>query len=94
MFNVQALSQMIKLMVARGQALKVSKKAVGEILAVVGHDFLHLDRTSLMQGVQKQASGRGCLLALHLKEYSAHGTVNGQPYLGSQEHFRYPVLRA
>ena len=40
MFNVQGLAQLIKLMVARGLALTAGKQPVGELLAVVGQDFL------------------------------------------------------
>ena len=76
MFNVQGLAQLIKLMVARGLALTTGKQPVGELLAVVGQDFLHLDRTSLVQGVQKRASSSGRLVALDLNEHPARGAVN------------------
>ena len=56
MFNVQGLAQLIKLMVASGLALTAGKQPVGELLAVVGQDFLDLDRTVLVQGVQERAA--------------------------------------
>ncbi len=77
MFNVQGLAQLIKLMGARGLALTAGKQPVSELLAVVGQDFLHLDRTSLVQGVQKRACGSGRLVALDLNEHPARGAVNG-----------------
>ena len=49
--NVQGLAQLVKLMVARGLALTAGKQPVGEILAVVGQNFLHLDRARLVQCV-------------------------------------------
>jgi hypothetical protein len=39
-FNIQGLAQLIKLIVARGLALTAGKQPVGELLAVVGQDFL------------------------------------------------------
>lgn len=64
-------------MVARGLALTAGKQPVGELLAVVGQNFLHLYRTSLVQSVQKRASGSGRLVALDLNEHPARGAVNG-----------------
>jgi hypothetical protein len=64
-------------MVARGLALTAGKQPVSELFAVVGQDFLHLDRTNLVQGVQKRASGSGRLVALDLNEYPARSAVNG-----------------
>ena len=46
MFNVQGLAQLIILMVTRGLVLTAGKQTVGELLAIVGQDFLNLDRTS------------------------------------------------
>lgn len=77
MFNVQGLAQLIKLMVARGLALSAGKQSIGEPLAVVGQNFLYLDRSSLVQGAQKRASGSSRLVALDLNEHPARGTVNG-----------------
>ncbi len=76
MFNVQGLAQLIKLMVARGLALTAGKQPVGELLAVISQNFLHFDRTSIIQGVQKRASGSGPVVALYLNEHPARGTVN------------------
>ena len=77
MFNVQGLAQLIKLMVARGLTLTAGKQPVGELLAVVGQDFLHLDWASFMQSVQKRASGSRRLMALDLNKHPARGAVNG-----------------
>ena len=77
MFNVQGLAQLIKLMVPRGLALTAGKQPVGELFAVVSQNFLHLDRTSLVQGVQKRASGSGRLVTLDLNKHPAGGAVNG-----------------
>ena len=77
MFNVQGLAQLIKLMVARGLALTTGKQPVGELLAVVGQDFLHLDWASLVQSVQKRASGSGRLVTLDLNKHPARSAVNG-----------------
>jgi hypothetical protein len=76
-FNAQGLTQLVKLMVARGLALTAGKQSVGELLAVVGQDLLHPDRTSLVQGVQKGASGSGRLVAIDLNEHPARGAFNG-----------------
>jgi hypothetical protein len=76
-FNAQGLAQLVKLKVARGLALKAGKQPVSELLAVVGQDFLHLDLTSLVQGVQKRASGSGRLVALDLNEHPARSAVIG-----------------
>ena len=51
MLNVQGLAQLIKLLVARGLTLTAGKQPVGELLAVDGQDFVHIDRTSLVQGI-------------------------------------------
>ena len=77
MFDVQGLERLIKLMVARGLALSAGKQSIGEPLAVVGQNFLYLDRSSLVQGAQKRASGSSRLVALDLNEHPARGTVNG-----------------
>jgi hypothetical protein len=58
MFNAQGLAQLVKLVLARGLTLTAGKQAVGERLAIVGQDFLHLDRTSIAQGTHRdKASG-------------------------------------
>jgi hypothetical protein len=49
-FNAQGLAQLVKLVLARGLTLTAGKQAVGERLAIVGQDFLQLDRASLVQG--------------------------------------------
>ena len=77
MFNAQGLAQLIKLMVARGLALTAGKQPVGELFAVVGQYFLHLDWARLVHGVQKRASGSRRLVALNLNKYPARGAVNG-----------------
>jgi len=76
MLNAQRLTQLIKLMVSRGLALTVGKKPVGELLAVVGKDFLHPDRASLVQGAQKRACSSDRLVALDLNKHPARGPVN------------------
>ena len=75
--NVQGLTQLIKLMVARGLTRATGKQPVGELLAIVGQNFLHLDWASLVQGDEKRASGSGSLVALDLNEHPARGAVNG-----------------
>ena len=57
-FNVQCLAQLVKLVVARGLALTAGKQPVGELFAVVGQNFLHLDRASLVQGSQDADADR------------------------------------
>ena len=75
--NVQGLTQLIKLMVARGLMRATGKQPVGELLAIVGQNFLHLDRASLVQGVEKRASASASLVALDLNEHPARGAVSG-----------------
>ena len=75
--NVQCLTQLVELVVARGLALSAGKQSVGELLAVVGQNFLHLDRASLVQSVQERASGSGRLVTLDLNKHPARGAVNG-----------------
>lgn len=75
--NVQCLAQLVKLMVARGLALTAGKQPVGELFAVIGQNFLHLDRASLVQGVEERSCGGGRLVALDLNEHPASGAVNG-----------------
>lgn len=62
---------------ARGLALTVGKQPVGELLAVVGQDFLHPDRANLVQGVQKRAVSRSRFVTLDLNKHPARRTVNG-----------------
>jgi len=69
-------AQFFKLMVTRGLALTACKQPVDELLAVVGQDFLHLDRARLVQGVQERASGSGRLVALDLNKHPARGAIN------------------
>jgi hypothetical protein len=76
-FNTQVLAQLVKLVVARGLTLTAGKQPVSELLAVVGQDFLHIDRTTLVQGVQQRASSSGRFVALDLNEHPARGAVNG-----------------
>lgn len=64
-------------MVARGLALTAGKQPVGELFAVVGQNFLHLDRARLVQCIQERASGSGRLVAFDLNEHPARGAVNG-----------------
>lgn len=78
MFNVQGLAQLVKLVVTRGLTLTAGKQPVGELLAVVGQDFLHLDRGSLVQGVEERSCCSGRLVTLDLKKHPASGAVNGQ----------------
>lgn len=77
LLNAQGLAQLVKLMVARGLALAAGKQPVGELFAVVGQNFLHLDWASLVQGVEKRASASSRLVALDLNEHPARGAVNG-----------------
>ena len=76
-FNVQGLAQLIKLMVARGLALTAGKQPVSELLAVVGQNFLHLDRARLVQGIEKRSGCRCRLVALDLHKHPACGAVDG-----------------
>lgn len=75
-FNAQGLAQLVKLMVTRGLALTACKQPVGELLAVVGQNFLHLDRTSLVQGIEKRVGRRCRLVALNLHKHPACGAIN------------------
>jgi hypothetical protein len=62
-------------MVARGLTRATGKQPVGELLAIVGQNFLHLDWASLVQGVEKRAGGSGSLVALDLNEHPARGVL-------------------
>ena len=44
---------------------------------VVSQNFLHLDRASLVQGVQERSCGGGRLVTLDLHKHPARGAVNG-----------------
>jgi hypothetical protein len=83
MLNAQGLAQLVKLMVTHGLALTACKQPVGELLAVVGQNFLHLDRTSLVQGIEKRV-GRCCrLVALNLHKHPACGAINSDKQIAS-----------
>jgi len=75
--NAQGLAQLVKLMVARGLALTACKQPVGELFAVVGQNFLHLDRASLVQGIEKRSGCRCRLMTLDLHKHPACGAVDG-----------------
>jgi hypothetical protein len=75
--NVQCVAQLVKLLVSRGLALTACKQPVGELLTVVGQNSLHLDRASLVQSGQEQASGSGRLVTFDLNKHPARGAVNG-----------------
>lgn len=55
-------AQLIKLMVATGLALTRGKQSVGELLAVVAQQLDDLERTGLVQRLQKAARTRRCLV--------------------------------
>jgi hypothetical protein len=63
--------------VARGLALTACKQPVGELFAVVGQNFLHLDRASLVQGIETRSGCRRRLLTLDLHKHPACGAVDG-----------------
>lgn len=76
-FNARGLTQLVKLMLTRGLALTAGKQPVGELLAVVGQEFLHPDRANLVQGAQKRAGSRSRFVILDLNKHPALRTVNG-----------------
>ncbi len=64
MFNVQSLAQLIKVMIARGLALTAGEEPVGELFAVVEHDFLHIDRKTSCEALRKELAAAAVLLLL------------------------------
>ena len=63
-------------MVATGLALSGCKQTISKLLAVVGQQFVYLDRAGLVQGVQKGLGTGVCLVGLDGHKHSARGPVD------------------
>ena len=76
-FNAQAGTQQIELMLSCGLARSRCKKPICELLAVVGEHLLNAHRTSLVHCIEKRfGTGRGLVL-LDLHEHPAGSAVDG-----------------
>ena len=83
MFDIEYATQQVKFMIAAGLACARGEQAVRELLAIVGQQFSDLNRTCLVQRMQKRPSGGGSLVVLDGDKYPARGAVNGHKQIPS-----------
>ena len=80
--NPQILAQHVKFMISSGLTFTLGKQSIGELFAVIGEQSL--DRTGLVQGIQKAAGAHRTLVLFDLHKHPARYPVNRHKQVASR----------